>query len=94
MAKEAVAMVSDAKGKAIESALANIEKKFGKGSIMRLGERPHEEAGSISTNCRSSGTSCAGTCRSSVPVRNGRTSSTSSPPTTRSTRCGIACRSA
>ena len=53
MAKEAAAMVSDAKGKAIESALANIEKKFGKGSIMRLGERPHEEVGSISTNCLS-----------------------------------------
>ena len=29
------------KGKAIESALLQIEKKFGKGSIMRLGERPH-----------------------------------------------------
>src|ERR671920_1161396 len=41
------------RGKAIESALANIEKKFGKGSIMRLGERPHEEIGSISTNCLS-----------------------------------------
>ena len=26
-------------GKAIEAALAGIEKKFGKGSIMRLGER-------------------------------------------------------
>ena len=53
MAGEAVKMVSEAKGKAIESALANIEKKFGKGSIMRLGERPHEEIGSISTNCLS-----------------------------------------
>lgn len=41
------------KDKAIESALSQIEKKFGKGSIMRLGERPHEEAGSISTNCLS-----------------------------------------
>jgi len=41
------------KGKAIESALQQIEKKFGKGSIMRLGERPHEEIGSISTNCLS-----------------------------------------
>ncbi len=30
------------KGKAIESALLQIEKKFGKGAIMRLGERPHE----------------------------------------------------
>lgn len=46
-------MSTDNKGKAIESALANIEKKFGKGSIMRLGERPHEEVGAISTNCLS-----------------------------------------
>ncbi len=46
-------MSTDTKGKAIESALANIEKKFGKGSIMRLGERPHEEVGSISTSCLS-----------------------------------------
>lgn len=55
MAKEAAAVQTgtDSKGKAIESALANIEKKFGKGSIMRLGERPHEEVGSISTNCLS-----------------------------------------
>jgi recombination protein RecA len=51
MAKEAVAMVTDAKGKAIESALANIEKKFGKGSIMRMGEQVREEIGAISTNC-------------------------------------------
>src|SRR5688500_10598633 len=41
------------KGKAIESALLQIEKKFGKGSIMRLGERPHEDAGAISTHCLS-----------------------------------------
>ena len=41
------------KGKAIESALLQIEKKFGKGAIMRLGEKPHEEAGAISTNCLS-----------------------------------------
>jgi recombination protein RecA len=41
------------KGKAIESALLQIEKKFGKGSIMRLGEKPREEAGAISTNCLS-----------------------------------------
>ncbi|HVE56398.1 MAG TPA: recombinase RecA [Pyrinomonadaceae bacterium] len=43
----------DTKGKAIESALSQIEKKFGKGSIMRLGERPVEEIGAISTNCLS-----------------------------------------
>ncbi len=53
MAGEATKMASLDKGKAIESALANIEKKFGKGSIMRLGERPHEEVGAISTNCLS-----------------------------------------
>ena len=41
------------KGKAIESALQQIEKKFGKGSIMRLGERPHEDLDAISTNCLS-----------------------------------------
>src|SRR5437667_12889509 len=41
------------KAKAIESALLQIEKKFGKGAIMRLGERPHEEIGAISTNCLS-----------------------------------------
>jgi recombination protein RecA len=45
-------MVMD-KGKAIESALLQIEKKFGKGSIMRLGERPIEDIGAISTNCLS-----------------------------------------
>jgi recombination protein RecA len=53
MAGEATKMVTEAKGKAIESALANIEKKFGKGSIMRLGEQPREEVGAISTNCLS-----------------------------------------
>ena len=41
------------KGKAIESALLQIEKKFGKGAIMRLGERPHQEIGAISTHCLS-----------------------------------------
>ena len=53
MAGEAVKMSIETKGKAIEAALANIEKKFGKGSIMRLGERPVEEVGAISTNCLS-----------------------------------------
>jgi recombination protein RecA len=53
MAGEAVKMVTETKGKAIEAALANIEKKFGKGSIMRLGEQPKEDVGAISTNCLS-----------------------------------------
>ena len=42
MAKEAVKMSMD-KGKAIDAALSQIEKKFGKGSIMRLGERVTED---------------------------------------------------
>lgn len=37
------------RGKAVESALANIEKKFGKGSIMRLGERDVSDVPAIST---------------------------------------------
>src|SRR5215470_9461073 len=41
------------KGKAIESALSQIEKKFGKGSIMRLGEQAREVIGAISTSCLS-----------------------------------------
>jgi recombination protein RecA len=37
------------RGKAVEAALLNIEKKFGKGSIMRLGEREVSDIPSIST---------------------------------------------
>jgi len=41
------------KGKAIESALDQIEKKFGKGSIMRLGQKARDDIGAISTRCLS-----------------------------------------
>src|ERR687896_792383 len=41
--------ISVDRGKAIEAALLNIEKKFGKGSIMRLGEREVADVQSIST---------------------------------------------
>jgi len=37
------------RGRAIEAALSNIEKKFGKGSIMRLGEREVSDIPAIST---------------------------------------------
>ena len=37
------------RGKAVEAALSNIEKKFGKGSIMRLGEREVSDVPAIST---------------------------------------------
>ncbi|MFV0387930.1 MAG: recombinase RecA [Pyrinomonadaceae bacterium] len=52
MAATGTAMSID-KGKAIEAALAQIEKKYGKGSIMRLGEAPVENIGAISTRCLS-----------------------------------------
>jgi recombination protein RecA len=41
--------VSMDRGKAIEAALLNIEKRFGKGSIMRLGERAVSDVPAIST---------------------------------------------
>ncbi|MCA1850085.1 MAG: recombinase RecA, partial [Acidobacteria bacterium] len=41
------------RGKAVEQALLNIEKKFGKGSIMRLGEREVSDVGTISTSALS-----------------------------------------
>src|ERR687890_1092487 len=40
---------SSDRGKAVEAALLNIEKKFGKGSIMRLGEREVSDIPAIST---------------------------------------------
>ena len=50
--KEMHAMAEDRnvdRGRAIEAALANIEKRFGKGSIMRLGEREVSDIPAIST---------------------------------------------
>jgi recombination protein RecA len=41
--------ISADRGKAVEAALLNIEKKFGKGSIMRLGEREVSDIPAIST---------------------------------------------
>ncbi|MCU1267992.1 MAG: recA 2 [Acidobacteria bacterium] len=41
--------MTDERSKAIEAALMNIEKKFGKGSIMRLGEREVSDIPAIST---------------------------------------------
>jgi recombination protein RecA len=41
--------LSAERGRAVEAALANIEKKFGKGSIMRLGEREISDIPAIST---------------------------------------------
>src|ERR671913_461820 len=45
--------LSSERGKAVEAALLNIEKKFGKGSIMRLGEREVADVQSISTTALS-----------------------------------------
>src|SRR5947209_394132 len=41
------------RGKAVEAALLNIEKKFGKGSIMRLGEKEVADVLAISTSALS-----------------------------------------
>ena len=41
--------ISADRGRAVEAALANIEKRFGKGSIMRLGEREVSDIPAIST---------------------------------------------
>jgi recombination protein RecA len=41
------------RSKAIETAMLDIEKRFGKGSIMRLGERDTSEVAAISTTCLS-----------------------------------------
>ena len=41
--------ISADRGKAIEAALANIEKKFGKGTNMLLGERDVSDVPAIST---------------------------------------------
>src|ERR687894_747596 len=45
--------LSNERGKAVEAALLNIEKKFGKGSIMRLGEREVADVQAISTTALS-----------------------------------------
>ena len=37
------------KAKALEGALGQIERAFGKGSVMRLGQRPKEQSDVIST---------------------------------------------
>ncbi|MGI9108242.1 MAG: recombinase RecA [Pyrinomonadaceae bacterium] len=45
--------MSGERGRAVEAALLNIEKRFGKGSIMRLGEREIADVQSISTTALS-----------------------------------------
>ena len=45
----------DNKNKALDAALAQIERAFGKGSIMKLGQREHVEIESISTGQSVSG---------------------------------------
>jgi len=47
--EEDVEKVRQEKMKALEATLGNIEKSFGKGSIMRLGDNKQEKIDSIST---------------------------------------------
>ena len=46
-----MAQESNGKAKAVETAVAQIEKEFGKGAIMKLGSREVQEVGIISTTC-------------------------------------------
>jgi recombination protein RecA len=48
-----MAQESSSRTKAVETAVAQIEKEFGKGAIMRLGSREVQEVASISTTCLS-----------------------------------------
>ena len=48
-----MAQASDSKAKAVETALAQIEKAHGKGAIMRLGSREVQQVATISTTCLS-----------------------------------------
>lgn len=48
-----MAMINEDKLKAIESAMGQIEKQFGKGSVMKLGENSHLTIDSISTDRKS-----------------------------------------
>ncbi|MBR4124789.1 MAG: DNA recombination/repair protein RecA, partial [Victivallales bacterium] len=48
MAKE-TASAGDSREKNLKAALGQIEKEFGKGSIMRLGERPRQQVDVISS---------------------------------------------
>ena len=41
--------MSDARSKAVEAALATIERQFGKEAIMRMGDKPIEPIPAIST---------------------------------------------
>ena len=54
MAKEKIEISEDSKQRALESALAQIEKNFGKGSIMKLGDKSaHMNIETITTGCLS-----------------------------------------
>lgn len=42
-------MAADNKAKALETAISQIEKQFGKGAVMRLGQNEHMNVGHVST---------------------------------------------
>ena len=52
MANSAIRLVKDTdmdKSKALEAALTQIDRQFGKGSVMKLGARPHQNVEAVST---------------------------------------------
>ena len=68
------------RGKAVEAALANIEKKFGKGSIMRLGDKEVIDIPAISTTSLSLD-ACIGV--GGIPRGRARSAATLTPPPAR-----------
>ena len=60
-------MISEEKQKALEAALGNIEKQFGKGSVMKLGDSSsHMQVEAVPTGCLSLDVSWRFTDRSPV----------------------------
>ena len=51
MAKEVSKMVKDSKREALDQALLQIEKQYGKGAIMKLGDKVNEPIDVIPTGC-------------------------------------------
>ena len=46
-------MASDEKKKALDAAIAKLEKDFGKGTVMKLGEGSHVAVETVPTGCLS-----------------------------------------
>ena len=50
-AEEKTAKVMDDRARALETTLASLEKQFGKGTVMKLGEQAHMKVDVVPTGC-------------------------------------------